>query len=107
VFKAQDLAVPLAVVGAATVADRGRVHTSVRRLWLALTVLVVPPAILLGTLGFDRVLGVYAKGDHTIDAGSILMWIGREAMLLTYVQRATPTLINQLPDDVRSLPTDR
>jgi hemoglobin len=30
-----------------------------------------------------------------------------EAMLLTYVQRATPTLINQLPDDVRSLPTDR
>jgi hemoglobin len=30
-----------------------------------------------------------------------------EALLLDYVARATPTLINQLPDAVRTLPTDR
>lgn len=29
-----------------------------------------------------------------------------EALLLAYVQQATPTMINQLPDDVRALPTD-
>lgn len=30
-----------------------------------------------------------------------------EALLLDYVARATPTLINQLPDDVRTLPTEQ
>jgi hemoglobin len=29
-----------------------------------------------------------------------------EALLLTYVQQATPTLINQLPDEVVTLPRD-
>ncbi|MFA9444855.1 globin [Egicoccus sp. AB-alg6-2] len=29
-----------------------------------------------------------------------------EALLLAYVQRATPTLINRLPDDVVELPSD-
>jgi hypothetical protein len=80
----QYLAVPLAALGAAVVADRGRVHTTARRLWLALTLLVVPPVLLVGMLGFDRVLGVYANADHAIDPASIVTWIGREAMLLTY-----------------------
>lgn len=29
-----------------------------------------------------------------------------EALLLAYVQRATPTLINRIPDDAEPLPTD-
>jgi hypothetical protein len=29
-----------------------------------------------------------------------------EALLLTYVQQATPTLINQLPNEVVTLPRD-
>ena len=80
----QYVVVPLAVLGAELVADRFNIVRSVRRLWLALTLLIVPPAILLGTLGTDRVFGVYAKGDHAIHPGSILHWVGREAMLLTY-----------------------
>jgi hypothetical protein len=80
----QYVVVPLAVLGAAIVADRGRVHTSLRRLWLATGLLVAPPALLLATLGSDRVLGVYANGDHAIDPGSILNWVAKEAMLLTY-----------------------
>lgn len=80
----QYAVVPVAVVGAELVTDRGHVLVSLRRLWLALTVLVVPPALLLATLGSDRVLGVYSNGDHTLHPGSILHWVGRETMLLAY-----------------------
>jgi hypothetical protein len=80
----QYVVVPLAVLGAELVADRGHVLRSIRRLWLALVLLVVPPAALFATLGTDRVLGVYARGDHALHPVSILNWVGREAMLLAY-----------------------
>jgi hypothetical protein len=80
----QYVVVPLAVLGAELVADRGNVARSLRRLWLSLLLLTVPPAVLFATFGSDRVLGVYASGDHAIHAGSILHWIGRETMLLAY-----------------------
>jgi hypothetical protein len=80
----QYVVVPLAVLGAEVAADRGHVLRSLRRVWLALTLLVVPPAILFGTLGSERVLGVYASGDHAFHGVSILHWAGREAMLLAY-----------------------
>jgi hypothetical protein len=80
----QYAVVPLAVLGAELVADRGNLLRSVRRLWLALTLLIVPPLVLLATLGSDRLLGVYANGDHAVHPTSVLHWIGREAMLLTY-----------------------
>jgi hypothetical protein len=80
----QYAVLPLAVLGAELVADRGRVLRSLRRLWLALVLLVAPPAILFGTLGSQRVLGVYSHGDHTLHPGSVALWVGREAMLLAY-----------------------
>ena len=84
VARIQYVVVPVAVVGAEIVADRFNVFRSVRRLWLALTVLVVPPVLLLAAFGSDRVLGVYANGDHALHPVSVLHWAGREAMLLTY-----------------------
>jgi hypothetical protein len=80
----QYVIVPLAVVAAELVADRFHVVRAVRHLWLALVLLIVPPALLLATLGSDRVFGVYANGNHALHPGSILHWIGLEAMLLTY-----------------------
>jgi hypothetical protein len=82
--RVQYAVVPLAVLGAELVADRGRIHISLRRLWLSLVLLVVPPVALFATLGSSRVLGVYSNGDHGVHPGSIVQWIGREAMLLTY-----------------------
>ena len=84
VARIQYAVVPIAVLGAELVADRGRVLKSVRRLWLSLVLLTVPPAALFATLGSDRVLGVYSSGDHALHPGSMLQWIGREAMLLAY-----------------------
>ena len=80
----QYAVVPAAVVGAELIADRGRVITSLRRLWLSLVLLVIPPVLLFATLGSDRVLGVYSDGKHSLHAGSLAQWIGREAMLLAY-----------------------
>jgi hypothetical protein len=80
----QYAVVPLAVIGAELVADRGRVLVSLRRLWLALVLLVLPPVLLFATLGTDRVLGVYSNGEHALHPGSLGHWVGREAMLLTY-----------------------
>ncbi len=80
----QYAVVPLAVLGAELVADRGRILMSIRRLWLALVLLVVPPAVLFATLGSNRVLGVYSDGKHSLHPGSLLQWVGREAMLLAY-----------------------
>jgi hypothetical protein len=80
----QYVAVPLAVMGAELVADRGRILRSVRRLWLTLVLLVVPPVLLFAALGSDRVLGVYANGDHAVHPMLILHWLGREGMLLAY-----------------------
>ena len=84
VARIQYAVVPLAVLGAELVADRGRIVVSIRRLWLALTLLAAPPAVLFATLGSDRVLGVYSNGDHALHPGSIVHWIAREAMLLAY-----------------------
>jgi hypothetical protein len=80
----QYAVVPLAVFGAELVADRFRVMTSIRRLWLSLLLLVVPPVVLFATLGSQRVLGVYSDGKHALHAGGLLHWVGREAMLLGY-----------------------
>ena len=80
----QYAVVPAAVIGAELIADRGRVVTSLRRLWLALVLLIVPPVVLFVTLGSDRLLGVYSDGKHSLHAGSLAQWIGREAMLLAY-----------------------
>jgi hypothetical protein len=80
----QYVIVPLAVLGAELAADRFRVAQAVRRLWLALVLLIVPPALLLATLGSGRVFGVYAHGNHALRPLSILHWVGLEAMLLVY-----------------------
>lgn len=80
----QYAVVPAAVIGAEVIADRGRIATSLRRMWLSLTLLVVPPVVLFATLGSDRVLGVYSDGKHSLHAGALAQWIGREAMLLAY-----------------------
>jgi hypothetical protein len=80
----QYVIVPVAVLAAELVADRFHVGRAVRRLWLALVLLIVPPALLLATLGSDRVFGVYANGAHAVHPVSILHWVGLEAMLLTY-----------------------
>jgi hypothetical protein len=80
----QYVVVPLAVLGAELVADRGRVLQSVRRVWLSLVLLIVPPVLLFATLGSDRVLGVYANGDRAVHPVLLLHWIGREGMLLAY-----------------------
>jgi hypothetical protein len=80
----QYVIVPIAVLAAELVADRFHVVRALRRVWLALVLLIVPPALLLATLGSGRVFGVYANGDHAVHLGSILHWVGLEAMLLTY-----------------------
>jgi hypothetical protein len=82
--RVQYVIVPLAVVAAELVVDRFHVVRAVRRLWLALVLLIVPPVLLLATLGSDRVFGVYANGDHALHPVSILHWVGLAAMLLTY-----------------------
>jgi len=46
--------------------------------------LIVPPALLLATLGSGRVFGVYAHGNHALHPVSILHWVGLETMLLMY-----------------------
>src|SRR6266446_5925100 len=51
----QYVIVPLAVLAAELVADRFHVVQAVRRLWLSLVLLIVPPALLLATLGSGRV----------------------------------------------------
>ena len=80
----QYAVVPIAVLAAEVVADRAHILVSLRRLWLALVLLVAPPAVLFATLGSDRVLGVYSNGNHALHPGSLGHWIGRETMLLTY-----------------------
>ena len=80
----QYVIVPVAVLAAELVADRFHVVRAVRRVWLALVLLIVPPALLLATLGSERVFGVYANGAHAVHPVSILHWVGMEAMLLTY-----------------------
>jgi hypothetical protein len=80
----QYVIVPLAVVVAEVVVDRFHLVRAVRRLWLSLVLLIVPPVLLLATLGSARVFGVYANGDRAVHPGSILHWVGLEAMLLTY-----------------------
>ena len=82
--RVQYVVVPLAVLGAELVADRCNLLKSVRRVWLALVVLIVPPALLFATLGSERVLGVYSKGNHGVHLGSLAHWLGLEAMLLLY-----------------------
>jgi hypothetical protein len=82
--RVQYAVVPLAVFGAELVADRGRLLVSLRRLWLALVLLVVPPVVLFTTLGSQHVLGVYSSGDHAVHPGSLGHWAAREAMLLAY-----------------------
>jgi hypothetical protein len=82
--RVQYLVVPLAVLGAELLVERGRIIRSVRRIWLALMVLIVPPALLSAVFGTDRILGVYSKGNHGVHPGSLLRWVGREAMLLMY-----------------------
>jgi hypothetical protein len=80
----QYVIVPVAVIAAELVADRFHVVQAVRRLWLALVLLIVPPTLLLATLGSGRVFGVYAHGNHALHPVSILHWVGLESMLLLY-----------------------
>ncbi|MDQ2968030.1 MAG: hypothetical protein M3R37_06895 [Actinomycetota bacterium] len=84
VARIQYVIVPVAVLAAELVADRFNLVRALRRLWLALVLLIVPPALLFATLGSERLFGVYANGDHAVHPVSILQWVGREAMLLTY-----------------------
>jgi hypothetical protein len=80
----QYAVVPFAVLLGALAADRFRVLATIKRLWLSLVLLVVPPALLFGVLGNERVLGVYAHGRHVLRPVAILQWVGRDAMLLAY-----------------------
>jgi hypothetical protein len=80
----QFAVVPFAVVGAELVADRGHVLRSLRRLWLALAALAVPPLVLFAGLGSHRILGGYTSASHALHPLSLLEWIGREGMLLLY-----------------------
>jgi hypothetical protein len=82
--RVQYVVVPLAVLTAMLIVERGHVVRVIRRTWLALSLLVFPPTLLLATLGSDRVLGVYSKGNHGMHPSSLLRWIGNEAMLLMY-----------------------
>src|SRR4051812_47327851 len=82
--RVQYAVVPLAVLGAEVVADRGHVLASLRRVWVALVLLAAPPAVLFATLGSERVLGVYSHGDHAVHPGSLAQWLSREGMLLAY-----------------------
>jgi hypothetical protein len=82
--RVQYVVIPLAVLGAGLVVERVNVFRFLQRFWLALTLLVVPPGLLFGVLGTDRVLGVYSKGNHALHVGSLVQWLGREAMLLMY-----------------------
>jgi hypothetical protein len=80
----QYAVVPVAVLAGQVVADRFRIHTSLRRTWLALVALAGAPAALLAAFGSNRVLGVYAHPSSAVDPAAILHWLGLEAMLLTY-----------------------
>jgi hypothetical protein len=40
--------------------------------------------VLFALLGHERVLGVYAHGDHKLQPVAMLGWVGRDAMLLAY-----------------------
>src|SRR5262249_14727344 len=80
----QYAVVPIAVVLGALAADRFRIVTTLKRLWLSLVLLVVPPIVLFATLGHDRVLGVYAHGRHTVQPVAMLHWTARDSMLLLY-----------------------
>jgi hypothetical protein len=80
----QFVVVPFAVIGAELLADRGRVVQSLRRLWLSIVVLGVPPLVLFAVLGSHRILGGYTSGNHGLHPVSLLQWIGREGMLLVY-----------------------
>jgi hypothetical protein len=80
----QFAVIPLAIVGAELVADRGRIVQSIRRLWLAIVALALPPLILFAALGSQPVLGGYTSGSHALHPVSLAQWIGREAMLLLY-----------------------
>jgi hypothetical protein len=80
----QYAVVPVAVMAGALAADRFRLVTTLKGLWLSLVLLVGPPVLLFAVLGHDRVLGVYASGKHTLRPLAMLHWVGRDAMLLTY-----------------------
>lgn len=80
----QYAAVPVAVLLGAVAADRFRVARTVKRLWLSIALLVVPPLVLLLSFGHDRIFGVYAHPKSTLHAGSVMLWIGRDLMLLAY-----------------------
>ena len=80
----QYVVVPIAVVLGVLAADRFRVLTTAKRLWLTIVLLAVPPALLLALLGQERVLGVYAHGNHKLAPLAMLGWVARDAMLLAY-----------------------
>jgi hypothetical protein len=80
----QYAVVPVAVLLGALAADRFHVLMTIRRLWLSLVLLLVPPALLFAVLGHERVLGVYAHGRHVLRPLAILHWVARDAMLLAY-----------------------
>jgi hypothetical protein len=80
----QYAVVPVAVLIGAAAADRLRLARTVRQLWLSLTLLTLPPLLLFGILGRDRVLGQYAHGRHALHPLAILQWAGRDGMLLVY-----------------------
>jgi hypothetical protein len=80
----QYAVVPVAVLLGALAADRFHVLMTIKRLWLSLVLLLVPPALLFAVLGHERVLGVYAHGRHVLRPLAILHWVARDAMLLAY-----------------------
>src|SRR5207245_348847 len=58
----QYAVVPFAVLLGALAADRFRVLATIKRLWLSLVLLAVPPELLFGVLGNERVFGVTVHG---------------------------------------------
>jgi hypothetical protein len=80
----QFFVVPLAVLAAALVVERGRVFRVLRSLRLSLVLLFVPPLAVFGALGPARVLGPYAHARTAVHPSAILGWIGRDLFLLVY-----------------------
>ena len=85
--RVQYVVVPLAVLAAELVADRFNVVGRCGGVWLALVLLIAPPALLLATLGFAaRVRRVRETATTRVHPARLLHWVGLEAMLLTLLR---------------------
>src|SRR5205823_8823536 len=82
--RVQYVVLPVVLLAAALVVERGRVLRVARSLRLTLAVLALPVAGALA-LGPGRVLGYYSVvADLGLSPGALAHWVGTDALLLTY-----------------------